>query len=132
MNFYKTLFTSLALLTVFIFTNNPKLMAAQIIDTSNCPVRSAVCEDINDTTGRNNNQLFGPDGVVTKITRFMIVLTGVISVFMFIYAGITYITSAGDTKKITTAKNTIIYAAIGIVIALTAQALVSFIMVNIK
>lgn len=123
------LLATLSVITVLLF---PALARADIVDTSNCPAGSSICQDINATPGASNSELFGPNGPVTKVTSFLAVVMGVVAIIVMIFAGYTYITSGGDTKKVGSAKTTIIYAAIGIVIALSAQAIVSFILVNIK
>lgn len=110
--------------------NAAPLLAQEVIKKDVCPPNSAVCNDL--APGDDNSELFGKDGPVTKIVRFIIIIAGIVSVFMMVYAGFVYITSGGDPKRTATAKNTIIYAAIGIVIALISQSIVSFILVNIK
>jgi len=47
---------------------------------------------------------------------------------MIIIGGLRYITSGGDSNNVTGAKNTILYAIVGIVIVVAAQAIVSFIL----
>ena len=49
---------------------------------------------------------------------------------MLIWGGILYTTSAGDSNKVTTAKNTIMYAVIGLVIAIFAYAIVNFVLIT--
>lgn len=115
--------------SLFIFS--PIATAAEIIDTSVCPAESAICNDIDGTDGSNNSELFGANGIVTRVTSVLSVVAGVISIFMMIYAGLTYVMSGGDSKKTATAKNTIIYSAIGLVIAMLAGAIVSFVLVKI-
>lgn len=121
-----------SLLILIALLTTPIIARAEIIDSSNCPVNSNVCQDIRSTPGASNSELFGPNGPITKITSFFAVLMGVVAIIILIYAGYMYITSGGDSRKVSTAKTTIIYAAIGIVIALSAQAIVNFILVNIK
>jgi hypothetical protein len=47
---------------------------------------------------------------------------------MVIYGGFKYITSGGDSGKVTSAKNTIVYAAIGLVVVALAQFIVKFVL----
>lgn len=116
--------------SLFIFA--PSVHAnPSIINTTQCPQDSAICKDLDNASGTDNSQLFGQDGLVTRVTTAMSVATGVISIFIMIYAGLAYITSAGDPKKTATARNTILYGAIGLVIALAAGAIVSFVLVRI-
>lgn len=65
------------------------------------------------------------------------ILNGVIGVLGFgcvivmIVGGVNYMTSAGDTSKVTKAKNTILYGLIGLVICVLAFAIVNFVITNI-
>jgi hypothetical protein len=72
-------------------------------------------------------ELIGPDGIFTRITNTILYAVGVISVVMLIWGGIRYVTSGGDSKKVTDAKNTILYAIIGLIIAILSYAIVNFI-----
>lgn len=54
-------------------------------------------------------------------------VAGFIAVLMMVIGGISYITSAGDSGKVTKAKNTIIYAAIGLVLVALASFITDFI-----
>jgi hypothetical protein len=51
---------------------------------------------------------------------------------MLIWGGLRYIMSGGDSKKITDAKNTILYAIIGLIIAVLAFAIVNFVLNTIS
>lgn len=77
-------------------------------------------------TGQNGT-LFGPGGLFTIIVNVALFIIGSISVLMLIYGGIRYTISGGDEKAITSAKNTILYAVVGIVIAVLAYAIVNFV-----
>lgn len=72
-------------------------------------------------------QLFGDTGFIGRLTTFILAAIGIVSVVMLIFGGFRYIISGGDAKKVTDAKNTILYAIIGLVIALLAYAIVNFI-----
>ncbi len=71
--------------------------------------------------------LFGPEGIFRTITNVLLYIIGAISVIMLIIGGIRYTISNGDSGAITNAKNTILYAVIGIVVAILAYALVNFV-----
>lgn len=72
-------------------------------------------------------ELIGPNGVFTHITNTVLYAVGIISVVMLIYGGLRYVISGGDSKKVTDAKNTILYAIIGLVISILAFAIVNFV-----
>ena len=74
------------------------------------------------------NCLFGTGCAFTNITNGALFLIGAISVLMLIYGGIRYTISGGDSKAVTDAKNTILYAIIGIVVALLAFAIVNYVL----
>lgn len=75
--------------------------------------------------------LFGDGGVFTTIVNIALFIIGALAVLMLIIGGIRYTISGGDTAAVTAAKNTILYAIIGIVIAILAYAIVNFVLVNL-
>lgn len=54
-------------------------------------------------------------------------MIGVIAVIMIIYAGILYITAAGDAGKLAKAKTAIIWAVVGLVVVILSYAIVNFV-----
>ena len=66
-------------------------------------------------------------GVFTRITNTVLYAVGIISVIMLIYGGLRYVVSGGDSKKVTDAKNTIIYAIIGLIVSILSYAIVNFV-----
>lgn len=73
-------------------------------------------------------ELVGPNGTFTNITNTILYAVGIISVIMLVWGGIRYIISGGDSKKVTDAKNTVLYAIIGLVISVLAYAIVNFVL----
>ncbi|HET7629904.1 MAG TPA: pilin [Candidatus Saccharimonadales bacterium] len=73
------------------------------------------------------SDLFGNGGIFRQITNILLFLVGAIAVIMLIVGGIRYIVSAGDQTQVTAAKNTILYAIVGIVVAFLAYAAVNFV-----
>lgn len=71
--------------------------------------------------------LFGEAGVFKRIVDVMLFLIGAISVIMLIMGGVRYVLSGGEQAKVESAKNTILYAIIGVVIAILAYAVVNFV-----
>lgn len=70
--------------------------------------------------------------IVNSVTNILFWLVGVASVIALIIGGLQYITSAGDPGRTKTAKDTIMYAVIGIVVAILAYAIVNFVLTHIK
>ena len=71
--------------------------------------------------------LFGDTGVFKQITNTILYIVRVIAVIVLIIGGIRYLISGGDSKKVTDAKNTVLYAIIGLIIALLSFAIVNFV-----
>ncbi len=63
---------------------------------------------------------------IRTVVNILSMVIGIIAVIMIIIAGLNYITSGGNDQKIATAKNTILYAVIGLVIVAFAQVIVRF------
>ncbi len=71
------------------------------------------------------------DGLIKKVVNLLLWAIGIVSVIMIIIGGIRYATSNGDSNNVTAAKNTIMYAVIGLVIAIFAYAIVNFVLTQI-
>lgn len=72
--------------------------------------------------------LVGATGIITQATQFLVYVTGAVSVIMIIYGAIRYVVSGGDPSGTKSARDTILYAAVGLVVAVGAQAIVTFIL----
>lgn len=69
----------------------------------------------------------GQGGIFRTITNVMLFLIGAISVIMLIIGGIRYVVSGGDSTAVQNAKNTILYAIVGVVVAILSYAVVNFV-----
>jgi hypothetical protein len=76
--------------------------------------------------------LFDPGGIFQTVSNILLFLVGAISVIMLIIGGIRYVISGGDQNQVTSAKNTILYAIVGIVIAFLAYAAVNFVTTQLQ
>jgi len=77
----------------------------------------------------------GNDQAVTKINNIIHLIintlsavVGVVAVIMIVVGGFRYITSGGADTSVSSAKNTILYAIIGLVIVALAQFIVRFVL----
>jgi uncharacterized membrane protein len=80
------------------------------------------CEDINKDGAETANNL------VATIINIISVVVGIVAVIMIIYAGFRYVTSGGRDDSVKGAKNTILYAIIGLVVVALAQIIVHFVL----
>ena len=71
-------------------------------------------------------QLTG-EQILTNALNMVYFIAGTIAVVMIIFSGISYITSSGDSGKVTKAKNTLTYSIVGLIIVLVAFAITSFV-----
>ena len=101
------------------------------------PVQAAGCEPSGGLGGAINasctlgsgqqSKLVGSGGMVTDIINIMLFVIGILCVIMIIWGGIRYTISNGASDKVKDAKNTILYAVVGLVIAIIAYALVNWV-----
>lgn len=69
----------------------------------------------------------GVSRAIRDAVEILSIIAGAAGLIAIIWAGFKYITSGGDSGKISNAKNTLIYALIGLAIAAVAQILVNFV-----
>ena len=86
---------------------------------------SEACQGDTNICGDGKTEL---TSILTVVINTMIYITSIIAVIMIIIGGIKYITSSGDANGITSAKNTILYSVIGLVIAIMSFAIVNFVL----
>ena len=98
--------------------------------------------DIQNSTCQGSSLQFGDDfncsdatesetdvnDLIADVINIFSVIVGIVAVIMIIYGGFRYITSGGDSSKVTDSKNTILYAIIGLVIVAFAQFIVKFVL----
>jgi Type IV secretion system pilin len=92
------------------------------LDASNIGGDGSACAAATTTGAGSVNSL-----LTTTINIFSLVV-GIIAVIMLIFGGLKYITSGGDSSKVGTAKNTIVFAIVGLVIVALAQVIVQFVL----
>lgn len=72
--------------------------------------------------------LFGSTGVITLIVNVLLFAVGAISVIMIMIGGLRYVISGGNSSAVTGAKNTIMYAIIGLIVAFLGYAIINFVL----
>lgn len=73
----------------------------------------------------------GQHSVWNRILNFVTYLIGAVSVLMIIIGGFRYTISGGDPSAIKSARDTIIYSAVGLVLASLGNAIVNFVLTNV-
>jgi cytochrome bd-type quinol oxidase subunit 2 len=88
--------------------------------------------DVNSTSNCQTSDATGKiNSLLTNIINIFSLIVGVVAVIMIIIGGLRYILSGGDSGNITSAKNTILYAIIGLVIVAMAQFIVKFVLAKV-
>ena len=122
----------LSLSSVLLFSAPLAVPAAVSADT----IQSGLCHgaqtlDVTPNTTEVCTEQGGASGfsdLLKRIINIISVIVGVIAVIMIIIGGFRYITSGGSSEKVTAAKNTLLYAIIGLVIVALAQVIVRFVL----
>lgn len=89
-----------------------------------------ITNGVNAAGGSNNNKSL--TGSLSTIVNVLLFILGAIAVIMVVVGGIRYVTSDGDPGKAKSARDTILYAIVGIVVALLAYAIVNFVIKSFK
>lgn len=74
--------------------------------------------------------LFGATGIFTTVSNVMLFIVGAISVIMIVIGGLRYVISGGNTANVTAAKNTILYAIVGLIVSMLAYAVINFVITS--
>lgn len=82
---------------------------------------SEICDE-----ARNGER--GAGDLAQDVISTLLFVLGIICVIVIIVGGILYATSNGDPKKTKQAKDTVLYAVVGLVVALLAYAIVNFVL----
>lgn len=64
--------------------------------------------------------------IVGNVISLLLFILGIAAVVVIIIAGFMYVTSNGDSGKLEQAKNTILYAVVGLLVAIFAYVIVNF------
>ncbi len=82
-------------------------------------------QGVTDVGGGAEGDDIGAD--IQTIVNMLLYILGAIAVVMIVIGGIRYTTSNGEASQITSAKNTIMYSVVGLVIAILAYAIVNWV-----
>jgi hypothetical protein len=67
-----------------------------------------------------------PQEIVVMIINYSLFFIGALALIFVIWGGIQYVTSGGDAEKTTKARNTLLYAIIGVVVVVLAYGIVNW------
>lgn len=87
--------------------------------------KTEVLKGVNQAGGSGNTKTL-PE-FIKNVVDILLFIIGAVSVIMIIIGGIRYVTSNGDASQTKAAQNTILYAVVGLVVAIMAYAIVEFV-----
>ena len=110
----------LAVLGVLFYVSAPTVSAINLV-TDSCTATG--------NTGKLCNAAAGDDAktMVTNLVKLLLYVLGVIAVVVIVIGGIKFTTSDGDAGKIKSARDTILYAVVGLIVAILAYSIVNFV-----
>jgi hypothetical protein len=131
MKFFQNIKTGLAFIAATsLFAVSTTLLAApasaqfknELCGGASLKLTAEQCKDKGEEAEKGINRL------ISTIINVLSVIIGVIAVIFIIIGGAKYITSGGDAGKVSSAKNTVIYAIVGLIIVALAQFIVRFVL----
>ncbi len=74
-----------------------------------------------------SDNISGTNGIILRAASLLSIIAGITAVIMIMLAGIMFVTAAGDSSKISTAKKTLTYAIVGLIVIVLARTIVIFV-----
>lgn len=114
--------------TAFVITGALAMVfAATPVALAACSGTACISEAVTQANPGNPTDL---PSVLKTIVNLLLFVIGAVSVIMIVVGGLKYTLSNGESSQVTSAKNTILYAVVGVVVALLAFAIVNFVLVQ--
>lgn len=125
-----------ALLLNFLFFAQPVAAVVNPFDICDQNIDPVTGENLVDDSSvcaasQDQTTLFGPNSIWNNILNTITFVIGAIAVLMIVIGALRYALSSGEQAAIVSAKNTILYAVIALVVAVMANAIVNFVLTNI-
>lgn len=112
----------------------PLFVLSGVVSADSPDIQGSLCQGGDKAQLADSGSCSGVEGesslndLITNIVNILSLIVGVVAVVMIIIGGFRYITSGGDSGNVSGAKNTILYAIIGLVIVALAQFIVRFVL----
>lgn len=69
-----------------------------------------------------------PAEIARRIVRTLLGVTGIVALLVFMFGGVQYMLSGGNSQKVQKAKDTIVYATLGLAIVFASYSLLQFLL----
>lgn len=106
-------------------------MILSLLATTASEIGDKACETAGSGAIGCGKGLLDQGGFVTTAINTVIFIIGALSVVMIIIGGLRYVLSGGDPAGLKSAKETIIYSIVGLVVALLSFGIVSFVITRV-
>ncbi len=126
---FKALFISIFFLGIFFLSSPANAEVPFFKDV--CQLNgqeSSFCEDA--SQGANANPLYGPHGIITIVVNILSLVVGIAAVIGIIVAGTKFLTSASNPEEANKARELVIYAVVGLILATVAQIIIRVVLYN--
>lgn len=120
MNIFTKILTAGMLMVGLLGVLTPAVSAANGINICSGNENSVYCKNKN--TGETQ-----VNGIIKTIVEVLLTAVGAISIIMIVIGGIMFALSSGDAQKAAKARNTVLYAVVGLAVSLFASAIVNFV-----
>ena len=122
----------------------PVALTPVVVSAQTSPIKSGLSCGTEFETGRieGGGECTAPGGaggatnriedIVKLIINIFSWIVGIIAVIMIIVGGLKYITSGGDSGNVGSAKNTILYAVVGLIVVALSQFIVRFVLEKVN
>ena len=93
-----------------------------------------VCNEGSSSTvcsAEDKDNISGTDGIILRAATLMSVIAGIAAVIMIIIGGFMFVTAGGDTNRVSTAKKTLAYAVVGLIVIALARMIVGFVVTRV-
>lgn len=135
----KTKLISLLILPFLLGIGGLTALSIGFTNSANAISASDICGDdtipkeVRQASGCNSVDAGIPDlkDVVTGIINGVIAVTGTVAVIFIVVGGVNFMTSSGDAQKVQKARNTIMYACIGLAICALSFVIVNFVIIDL-
>ncbi len=133
----KSTLTAFGLLALLVVPTTTVLAQTDPFDKS-CEISGAssskLCQQKDEEINNVNSGggILGNNSVILTIIRTLILVIGAISVVVIIIGGLRYVLSNGDANGVQAAKNTILYAVVGLIVAVSGQVIIGFVLARLN
>ena len=103
----------------------PQIMLVNSSNLVFADAKTQIESAVNEVGGTDNKT--DAKGFIGNIIKTMLFAVGVLAVIVIIFAGLTFVVSAGNSQTIQKARTTIIYAVVGLVVSILSYAIVNFV-----